>query len=420
MSNAVVVEQSRAMKTGLFTLNLEELDEPMRIIPTDAELAGLRGQVLDFCAKTIPETVFGLERQGTMSDGDSKAFFKALGQAGWIGRHWPEQYGGKSATHLETAIIDEALGYARAPLSAYLLSVKVFGNSLLLFGTEAQKSKYLPMITAGDAMFCQGFSEPMAGSDFGSLKTTAIREGDEYVVNGHKIWTSSAEVATHMYLAARTDTQAVKHRGISLFVLDMATPGVRVNSFGTLGGGVLNEVFLENVRIPAEALLGAENRGFHQAMQSLDLERSCMDRVGASKYSLDQLTEYVGAQGSDGRGGRLADVPAVQEKVGELRAKWQVARSFGYLIARNLDAGKGVSAEFSFGKLYVGLLTQAIADATVDIVGPQAQFEHGSSLAISNGLFPAVFRASPALTLAGGSSEIQRGVIAVRGLGMPK
>lgn len=392
----------------------------MRIIPTEAEAADLRGQVLDFCYKTIPLTVRGLERQGTMSDGDSGAFFKALGVAGWIGRHWPAEYGGRSATHLQTAIVDEALGYARAPLSAYLLSVKVFGNSLMLFGTATQKSKYLPMIAAGDAMFCQGFSEPMAGSDFGSLRTTAVRMGDEYIVNGHKTWTSSAEVATQMYLAARTDPQAVKHRGISLFVLDMETPGITVNSFATLGGGVLNEVFFENVRIPAENLLGDENRGFHQAMRSLDLERSCMDRVGAARFSLDRLVEYVSQDGSDGAGRRLADVKAVQEKIGELRTKLQVARSFGYLIARNLDAGKGVSAEFSFGKLYVGLLTQAIADATVDIVGTLAQFEHGSPHAIFDGLFPAVYRASPALTLAGGSSEIQRGVIAVRGLGLPK
>ncbi|MET2833025.1 acyl-CoA dehydrogenase family protein [Mesorhizobium shangrilense] len=392
----------------------------MRIIPTEDEAAAIRGRVLDFCRETIPATVHGLERQGTMSDGDSGAFFKALGCAGWIGRHWPQEYGGRGATHLETAIIDEALGYARAPLSAYLLSVKVFGNSLLLFGTEAQKSKYLPMIAAGDAMFCQGFSEPMAGSDFGSLRTTAVRAGDEYVVNGHKIWTSSAEVATHMYLAARTDPTVVKHRGISLFVLDMKTPGVTVNSFATLGGGVLNEVFLSDVRIPAENLLGEENRGFHQAMRSLDLERSCMDRVGAARLSLDRLVEYVGRNGSDRGYGRLSDVPMVREKIGELRAKLQVARSFGYMIARNVDAGKGVSAEFSFGKLYVGLLTQALADATVDIVGPLAQFEHGSDLAILDGLFPAVFRASPALTLAGGSSEIQRGVIATRGLGLPR
>lgn len=392
----------------------------MRVIPTDGESLTLREQVLDLCREAIPRTVRGLERQGTMSDGDSPAFFRAMGQAGWIGRHWPKEFGGLDASHLETAIVDEALGYGRAPLSAYLLSVKVFGNSLLLFGTDEQKAYYLPKITRGEIMFCQGFSEPTAGSDFGSLRTMARAEGEEFIVSGHKIWTSSAEVATHMYLAARTDPDALKHRGISLFIVDMESPGIRVHTFQTLGGGVINEVFFDNVRVPASRLLGELNRGFHQAMRSLDLERSCMDRVGAAAFSLDRLIEYVNHTGTAPGGGRLSDVPAVREKIGELLTRLCVARCFGYLIARRLDSGKGASAEFSFGKLYVGLLSQAIADATMEIVGPRAQFEHTAPLAVFDGLFPAFYRASPALTLAGGSSEIQRGVIAVRGLGLPK
>lgn len=392
----------------------------MRLIPTDEESSELRQQVLDFCEKNLPETTVGLERQGTMSDGDSIEFFKRLGQAGWIGRHWPEQYGGKGCSHLETFIIDEALGYARAPLSGYLLSVKVFGNSLMLFGTDKQKAKYLPMITSGDAILCQGFSEPSAGSDFGSLRTSARLDGDEYVINGHKIWTSSAEVATHMYLAARTDPTALKHRGISTFVLDMKTDGVTVNTFETLGGGVINEVFFDNARIPADNLIGELNRGFHQSMKSLDLERSAMDRIGAAKRALDDLTEYVHQEGSAADGGRLADIPAVKEQIAELYARAQVSRTFGYLIARHLDAGTGASNEFSYGKLYIGLLSQAIACAAVDIIGTKALFEYGSELAVNDGLLTALYRASPALTLAGGSSEIQKTIIATRGLELPR
>ncbi|RTE67303.1 acyl-CoA dehydrogenase [Amphritea opalescens] len=392
----------------------------MRLIPTHDESQSLRQEVLDFCAKTIPETTEGLERQGTMSDGDSVEFYRQLGQAGWIGRHWPEQYGGKNCSHLETFIIDEALGYARAPLSGYLLSVKVFGNTLMLFGTDAQKEKYLPMITSGEAILCQGYSEPNAGSDFGSLRTSARRDGDDFVINGHKIWTSSAEVATHMYLAARTDPDAPKHRGISTFILDMKTPGVTVNTFATLGGGVINEVFFDNARIPADSLVGELNRGFHQSMRSLDLERSAMDRIGAAKRALDDLSAYVHQDGTAPDGGRLADQPAVREKIAELYGRAQVSRTFGYLIARHLDAGSGASNEFSYGKLYIGLLSQAIADAAVDIIGPSALFEYGSELAVNDGLLTALYRASPALTLAGGSSEIQKSIIAVRGLELPK
>ncbi|NOZ42285.1 MAG: acyl-CoA dehydrogenase [Alphaproteobacteria bacterium] len=392
----------------------------MRLIPTRDESESLRQGILDFCAQVIPETTSGLERQGTMSDGDSIEFYHQLGQAGWIGRHWPEQYGGRNCSHLETFIIDEALGYARAPLSGYLLSVKVFGNTLMLFGTDKQKATYLPLITSGTAILCQGFSEPNAGSDFGSLSTRATRDGDDYVINGHKIWTSSAEVATHMYLAARTDPDAVKHRGISTFVLDMTTPGVTVNTFPTLGGGVINEVYFDNARIPAANLIGELNRGFHQAMRSLDLERSAMDRIGAARRALDDLSTHIHQEGSAPDGGRLADLPAVQEKMAELYGRMQVSRTFGYLIARRLDANEGASSEFSYGKLYIGLLSQAIADAAVDIIGPRAMFEYGAELAVNDGLLTALYRASPALTLAGGSSEIQKSIIAVRGLGLPK
>lgn len=392
----------------------------MRILPTDQEAGPIRNQVLAFCNRVLPETTAGLERQGTMSDGDSPAFQRLLGEAGWIGRHWPVEYGGQGASHLETGIADEALGYARAPLSGYLLSVKVFGNSLLLFGTEAQKRYYLPRIARGEVIFCQGFSEPGAGSDFGSLRTTARRVGNEYIVTGQKIWTSSAEVADYMYLAARTDPEAPKHRGISLFIMDMRSPGVTVRTFPTLGGGVINEVFLDEVRVPAENLIGEPNRGFHQAMRSLDLERTCLDRVGAAWRALDDLREYVQRPGTRPDGGRLADTPAVRERIAELETRLRVARLFGYLVVRRLDAGAGASSEFSYGKLYVGLLTQAIADAMTEIVGFPAQFEHGSALAPIQGRPAAIFRASPALTLAGGSSEVQRTVIAVRGLGLPK
>jgi alkylation response protein AidB-like acyl-CoA dehydrogenase len=392
----------------------------MRILPTRDESEALRQEVLTFCRAVLPETTAGLERQGTMSDGDSPEFYRRLGRAGWIGAHWPREYGGRGIRNLDTFIIDEALGYARAPLSGYLLSVKVFGNTLMLFGTEEQKSTYLPKIARGDAIFCQGYSERDAGSDFGSLKTLARREGDEFVISGHKIWTSSAEVAQFMYLAARTDVDAPKHRGISTFIVDMSLPGITVHTFPTLGGGVLNEVFLDSVRIPASNLLGELNRGFHQSMRSLDLERSAMDRVGSAWRALDDLAAYAQQDGTALDGSALADGEWVRDKIAELYARLQVARTFGYQVARHLDAGSGLSADFSYGKLCVGLLNQAIADASMEIIGPRAQFEYGAPVAPYNGLPASLYRASPALTLAGGSSEIQKSVIAVRGLGLPK
>lgn len=392
----------------------------MRILPTKDESEALREEILSFCRETLPQTTAGLERQGTMSDGDSPEFYRRLGQAGWIGAHWPKEYGGRNLRHLDTFIADEALGYARAPLSGYLLSVKVFGNTLMLLGTEEQKQAFLPRIASGEITFCQGFSEPTAGSDFGSLKTTARRDGDHFVVSGHKIWTSSAEVAQYMYLAARTDPDAPKHRGISSFIVDMKTPGIRVQTFPTLGGGLLNEVFLDEVRVPAANLIGELNRGFHQSMRSLDLERSAMDRVGSAWRSIDELAAYTKQEGTARNGGRLADIESVREKIGALYSRLYVARLFSYQVARHLDAGKEMSADFSYGKLCVGLLNQAVADASMEIIGPRAQFEYGAEIAPYQGLAASLYRASPALTLAGGSSEIQKTVIAIRGLGLPK
>lgn len=183
---------------------------------------------------------------------------------------------------------------------------------------------------------------------------------------------------------------------------------------------MINEVYFDNVCIPAANLIGELDRGFHQSMRSLDLERSAMDRIGAARRALDDLAAYIHKEGTAPDGGCLSDLPAVQEKMAELYGRAQVARTFGYLIARRLDAGAGASNEFSYGKLYVGLLSQAIADAAVDIIGPSALFEYGSDLAVNDGLLTALYRASPALTLAGGSSEIQKTIIAVRGLELPK
>ena len=376
--------------------------------------------MLEFCATNLPDTSAGLERQGARSDADSPEFYRRLGRAGWIGRHWPVQYGGCGGSNLQTAIIDEALGYARAPLSAYLLSVKVFGNSLLAFGSEQQKEIYLPRIAAGEAMFCQGYSEPNAGSDFASIQTTAQLDGEEFVINGQKLWTSSAEVAHYMYLAARTRNTQPGHRGISLFILDMNSPGIMVRTFPTLGGGVHNQVTLDNVRLPKDNLVGELHRGFYHAMKSLDLERACLDRVGAAQYYLDALQQYVRQRRAPHGRGSLADISSVRHQIAQLYMRCKVARCFGYSVVREQDVGSATSTHFSHGKLYIGLLTQAIATAMFDILGPEAQFEFGSRVAPLDGLPAAVYRASPGLTLAGGATEIQRTVIAVRGLGLPK
>ena len=188
------------------------------------------------------------------SDGDSRAGYEEMGREGWIGLHWPEQFGGRGLDPLATVAAEERFGYHWLPLSGYLLSVKTIGNVLLGHASDELRERLLPEIAGGRLLFCQGFSEPEAGSDLAALRTSARREGERFVVSGHKIWTSSAQLADWIYLAVRTDPDAAKpHRGVSVLVADMRSPGIEVREIDTVGGGVLCEVFLTDVEVPASS-----------------------------------------------------------------------------------------------------------------------------------------------------------------------
>ena len=208
------------------------------------------------------------------SDGDSRAGYAAMGYDGWIGLHWPERFGGRGGDPLATVAVEERFGYHWLPLSGYLLSVKTIGNALLRHATEELRERLLPKIAAGELLFCQGFSEPEAGSDLAALRTTAVHDGDRFVVSGHKIWTSSAAIADWIYLAVRTDPAAARpHRGISVLVAEMRSPGIEVREIPTVGGGLLYEVFLTGVEVPADQLVGELHGGWHVLMSTLDHER---------------------------------------------------------------------------------------------------------------------------------------------------
>ena len=205
--------------------------------------------------------------QGMPSDGDSQIGYEAMGEEGWIGLHWPEELGGRGLDPLLTLAAEERFGYHWLPLSGYLLSVKTIGNALIGHASDELQERLLPEIAAGRLVFCQGFSEPEAGSDLAALRTTARRDGDRFVVSGHKVWTSSAQIADWIYLAVRTDPDASRpHRGISVLVADMSSPGIEVREIETVGGGVLNEVFLDEVAVPADQLVGEQNGGWRVLM----------------------------------------------------------------------------------------------------------------------------------------------------------
>lgn len=361
----------------------------------------------DAFARGLAEQVAGepeLRFQGMPSDGDSPRAYRALGEGGWIGIHWPVRLGGRGLTALHTVACEERFGYHWLPLSGYLLSVKTIGNALLRFGTAELQERLIPEVASGGILFCQGFSEPDAGSDLASLRTHAHVSGDRVVVSGRKIWTSSAGHANWVYLAVRTDPQRERHRGISVLVAPLSSPGIRVHHHRTLGGGTIGELELEEVEIPVGNLVGELHGGWRVLMGTLDYERVTSEKVGTIFWLLDSLA-------------RLAVEPGQGRQLRRLRGAAQAARQHGLRAAALLEDGLPASGQASMAKLSIAELMQEVAGFALDLLGPAALLEEGRGTLL--GRIAAFQRASLATTISGGAAEVQRMVIARRELGLP-
>jgi alkylation response protein AidB-like acyl-CoA dehydrogenase len=368
-----------------------------------AELA----EAADAFACSLSDVIAGepqLRYQGMPSDGDSRAVYGALGASGWIGIHWPDELGGRGLGALHTLACEERFGYRWLPLSGYLLSVKTIGNALLRFaGTDLQQ-RLVPEVAAGRLLFCQGFSEPDAGSDLASLRTGARRDDGRFIVSGRKTWTSSAEYADWVYLAVRTDPDRDRHRGISVLVADMSSPGITVRTHRTLGGGTIGELELDELEIPEAQLVGELHGGWEVLMGTLDYERVTSEKVGTVFWLLDALAPLC----ADRR---------TRQALSRLRGGAEAARLHGRRAAQLLEAGRPASAQSSMAKLSVAELMQRVAAFAVDLLGPEGLLEEG--IGTLRGRVAAFQRAAVATTISGGAAEIQRAVIARRELGFP-
>jgi alkylation response protein AidB-like acyl-CoA dehydrogenase len=372
----------------------------LRLTP---EQAALREEARVFSERLRPilEADPEWRRQGLLSDGDSREVTRELGRNGWIGLPWPTDLGGRGLGHLEAALVEEVFGYHWLPLSLYLLSAKTIGAALERFATPELKERLLPAVASGELAFCQGFSEPGAGSDLGSLRTSARLDGDRFVVDGHKIWTSSAHLADWIYLAVRTDPERPKHDGISVLVADLATPGITVRQFPTLGGGSLCEVFLDRVEIPGESLVGELHGGWTVLMHTLDFERITSEKLGGILWVLDALEERLGPS----------------ETTAELRGELEAARLLSLRAAWLVDQGRPAAAASAMAKLSGARVTQRVADAAVDLLGLDGLVD-GEPTSPVEGRVGALYRAAVGSTISGGTAEVQQLVIARRGLGL--
>ncbi len=376
---------------------------------TEAQIA-LREEAAAFAASLLPTLAEDPEwrRQGMLSDGDSREVTRALGEAAWIGMTWPEELGGRGLTHVDAALVEDVFGYHWLPLSLYLLSYKTIGCALERFASPALKEQLLGPIARGELTFCQGFSEPGAGSDLASLTTRAVRRNGVWVVDGHKIWTSSAWLADWIYLAVRTNPDEPRHRGISVLVAPIDTPGIEVRRFPVLGGGYLCEVFLDAVEIPAENVVGEVDRGWDVLMHTLDFERITAEKLGGLAWILDGLEARLAATGR---------LEAAWARVASLRGEIAGARLLSLRAADLLDRKEDASAASAMAKLAGARLAQRLAREGVELLGLEGLADAQASAPLE-GRLGGLYRAAVGSTISGGSAEILQLVIARRGLGL--
>jgi alkylation response protein AidB-like acyl-CoA dehydrogenase len=343
-----------------------------------------------------------------------REFQRRLSRKGWLTLGWPKEHGGQAAGVMQQVIYNEEMAYHRAPTQIGVGPDRV-GPTLILYGTDEQKACHLPGIAAAETVWCQGFSEPSAGSDLASLQTRAVLDGDHFVVNGQKIWTSLAHKADWCILLARTDPDAPKHKGISYLLADMTLPGVTVRPLIDITGKhAFNEVFFENVRIPRDCLVGDLNSGWYVAAATLDFERSGINRVVAGIRAYEELLQYV-------RQSRhlVAERPELRSRLAELGIEFHAGRLLAYRVASMQARGQVPNAEASMSKMYGSELQQRLAQTGLQCMGLAGQLSGGHRAPLA-GRFEAYYRHSAGLTIAAGTSEIQRGIIAGRGLGLPR
>ena len=384
------------------------------------EQEAFRTEVNAFLKETLPADWEGADNAIDDEEYEfGRAFLKKLAPKRWIAPAWPKEYGGLELSHWDQVIYNEAMGYARAPI-VNTAAVGYLGPTLILYGNDEQKAQHLPGITSGEVVWCQGYSEPNSGSDLASLQTRAVKDGDEFILNGQKIWTSQAHYADWMFVLARTDPDAPKHRGISYFLMDMKTPGVSVRPLINMANGEgFNEVFFDNVRIPQSGLLGELNRGWYIATTTLDFERSALGGSAGVQRSLEDMTRFAKTE-SDGVGGRLWNKPLVRNAIADLWVSLDVTKMLSYRVVSMQARGLVPNYEASIIKVFSTDLIQKQARVGLGIMGMYGGLWGDGPWAKLRGRFAKSYVATVGTAIAGGTTEIQRNIIAQRGLGLPR
>jgi len=345
-------------------------------------------------------------------------FTRRVSKKGWIGLTWPKEYGGQGRSYIDRLILTEEMLRYGAPAACHWFADRQIGGAIVHYGTDQQKRELLPLILNGDAYVGLGMSEPDSGSDLASLKTKAAENGDEFIIDGQKTWTSGGSAMNWIYLVARTDPDAPKHRGISEFFFRTDLPGITVAPIQDITGGVhFNEVFFENVHIPKTALIGEKNKGFYQILNQLDYERSGMERLMANYPLFEALLKHV--KETERNGQPLAQNPLVRSKLAQLKVDFEIGRLHMYRVAMVMDEGRAPNWESAMSKAYGTSFEQRLASAAIEIVGLYGQLSPESKWAPMNGMAYHSYLSSKGYSLQAGSSEVLKNILSLRKLQLP-
>jgi alkylation response protein AidB-like acyl-CoA dehydrogenase len=345
---------------------------------------------------------------------------KRLYERGWVAPAWPKEYGGAEMTYMQQFILSQEMAEAGAP-NVGGMGISLAGPTIIVHGTDEQKAEHLPKILRGETQWCQGFSEPGAGSDLASLQTRAVKDGDDYIINGSKIWTSGAQYANWMFMMARTDPDAPKHRGITYFLLDFTTPGITIQPLVQMTGAAgFNQVFFDNVRVPAKNVVGEVNRGWYVGTTTLDYERSGVGAAITARKSVERMAKF--ARETKGRNyNTLLSNPKTRLEIADRMVECNVLEMLVYRILDMQNRGMIPNYEASMGKLYRSELNQRIAATGMKLIGLYGlSYDNESPYSPLRAQYSRSYLSTVSATIAAGTSEIQRNIIAQRGLGLPR
>ncbi len=355
-----------------------------------------------------------------MPTGAMEEWRQKLASRGWIAPAWPKEYGGAGLSTMEQFIMNQEFAEAGAPTFGGM-GVSMAGPTIIVHGTEEQKAEHLPKILQGETHWCQGFSEPGSGSDLASLQTRAVRDGDEYIINGSKIWTSGAHKANWMFMLARTDPDAPKHRGISFFLIDFKSPGITVQPLVTMAGTHhFNQIFFDNVRVPAKNIIGETNRGWYVGTTTLDFERSGIGAAVGIQQVVADLIKFSKEHAEDGTS-QLARNPRLRAELIDRYIDVSVSKMLAYRVVHMQNIGRIPNHEASMAKLFSSELRQRVYGTAERMIGLYGlAMGRKSPYAVKGSEYVRSYLDATSATIAGGTSEIQRNIIAQRGMGMPR